>query len=82
MKATKGLNNENKPGYFFTDITNINNFDPNLVIINETAVFNSGSTMYEISYNKECNISYIVFNNRPCIFRKSGQMKMKHKNMK
>ena len=47
MKATKGLNNENKPGYFFTDITNINNFDPNLVIINETAVFNSGSTMYE-----------------------------------
>ena len=76
MKARKGLNIENKPGYFFTDKTNINNFDPNLLIINEIAVFNnSGSTMYEISYNEEYNILYIVFNNRTCIFRKSGQNK-------
>ena len=25
MKATKGLNIKDKPGYFFTDMTNINN---------------------------------------------------------
>ena len=43
MKATKGLNIKDKPGYFFTDMTNINNFDPDLLIINEIAVFNSRS---------------------------------------
>ena len=45
MKATKGLNIKDKLGYFFTDMTNINDFDPNLLLINEIAVFNSGSTI-------------------------------------
>ena len=40
MKATKGLNIKDKSGYFFTVMTNINNFDPDLLIINEIAVFN------------------------------------------
>ena len=75
MKATKGLNMKDKSDYFFTDMTNIKNFDPDLLIFNEIAVFNSGSTMYEISYNKECNVPYVVFNNITCIFRKSGQNK-------
>ena len=75
MKATKGSNIKGKSGYFFTDMTNINNFDPDLLIINETAVFNSGSTMYEISYNEECNTPYVVFNNITCVFRKSGKDK-------
>ena len=44
-------------------MTNINNFDPDLLIINEIAVFNSGLNMYEISYNEECNTPYVVFNN-------------------
>ena len=52
-------------------MTNINIFDPDLLIINEIAVFNSGSTMYEISYNEEYNIPYIVFNNITCIFRQN-----------
>ena len=56
-------------------MTNINNFDPDLLIINEIAVFNSGSTMFEISYNEECNTPYVVFNNRTCVFRKSGKDK-------
>ena len=75
MKATKGLNIKDKPGYFFTDMTNINNFDLDLLIINEIAVFNGGSTMYEISYNEESNTPYIVFNNITCAFRKSGKDK-------
>ena len=56
-------------------MTNINNFDPSLLIINEIPVFNSRSTMYKISYNEEYNIPYIAFNNITCIFRKSGQNK-------
>ena len=60
MKATKGLNMKDKSDYFFTDMTNIKKFDPDLLIFNEIAVFNSGSIMHEISYNEECNVPYVV----------------------
>ena len=72
MKTTKRLNIEDKPDYFVTDMTNINNFDPKLLLINEIATFNSGSAMFEIRYCEESNTPYIVFNNIECIFRKSG----------
>ena len=75
MKATKGLNIKDKSGYFFTNMTNINNFDPDLSIINEIVAFNSGSTMYEISYNEEFNTPYVVFNSIICVFRKIGKGK-------
>ena len=75
MKATKELNIKGKSGYFFTDMTNINNFDPDLLIINVIAVFDSGSPMYEISYNEEFNTLYVVFNNITCVLRKSGKDK-------
>ena len=41
MNATKELKIKDKSRYFFSDMTNINNFDPDLLIINEIAVFNS-----------------------------------------
>ena len=72
MKNTKRLNTEYIPDYCFTDMTNINNFDPKLLLLNEITTFNSGSTMFEISYCEENNVAYIVFNNIQCIFRKSG----------
>ena len=53
-------------------MTNINNFDPKLLLINEITTFNSGSTMFEISYCKENNTPYIVFNNIDSIFRRIG----------
>ena len=68
--------NMKKDFLFFYCMTNINDFDPKILMINEIAVFNSGSTMYEIiSYNEKCNTPYIVFNNITCVFRKSGQNK-------
>ena len=72
MKTTKRLNVEYKPNYYFTDMTNINNFDPKLLLINEIKTFNSGSTMFEISYCEESNTLYIVFNDIECIFTKNG----------
>ena len=35
MKTIKKLNIEDKPEYFVTNMTNINDFDPNLSLINE-----------------------------------------------
>ena len=72
MKTIKRLNIEDKPDYYFTDMTNINNFDPKLLLINEITTFKSGSTMFEISYCEESNTPYIVFNDIECVFRKSG----------
>ena len=34
-------------------MTNINDFDPKLLLINKITVFSSGSTMFEISYCEE-----------------------------
>ena len=68
MKTTKRSKLKYKPDYFFMNMTNINNSDPKLLLINEIKTVNSGSTMFEISYCEESNTPYIVFNNVECIF--------------
>ena len=68
MKTIKRLNIEDKPDYFFTNMTNINDFDPNLLLINEIRTFKSGSAMFEISYCEEPNTPYIAFNSIECVF--------------
>ena len=39
MKTTKRLNIEDKPGYIFMNMTNINDVDPKLLLINEFTMF-------------------------------------------
>ena len=53
-------------------LTNIDDLDPKLLLINEFTIFESGSIMFDINYCKENNTLYVVFNNIDCIFRKSG----------
>ena len=53
-------------------MTNINDFDPKLLLINEIKTCKSGSALFEISYCEENNTPYVVFYNKECIFRKSG----------
>ena len=53
-------------------MTNINDFDPKLLLLNDITTFSSGSAMFEISYCEEMNARYIVFNDIKYIFRKSG----------
>ena len=53
-------------------MTNINDFDPKLLLIKEITTFSSGSTIFEISCCEENNVLYLVFSNIECIFRKSG----------
>ena len=48
MKTTKRLNIEYKRDYSFMNMTNINSFDPKLLLINDITTFNR-STMFEIS---------------------------------
>ena len=72
MKTIKRLNIEDKSGYHFMNMTNINDFDIKLLLVNEFTIFEDGSIMFDINYCEENNVRYIVFNNVECIFRKSG----------
>ena len=46
MKTIKKLNIEDKPEFFLTTITNINDFDPKLLLISEIKTFKSRSTIF------------------------------------
>ena len=53
-------------------MTNVNNFNVKLLLINGFTIFENGSIMFDISYCEENNVAYIAFNNVECVFRKSG----------
>ena len=68
MKTVKRLNIKDKN--LFTNVTNVNDFDPGLLLINEFTIFGDRSTMLEITYCEKNNVPYIVFNNVECILEK------------
>ena len=72
MKTVKRLNIKDKSGYYFMNKTNINDFDPKLLVINEFTIFEDGSIMFDINYCETINVAHIVFNNVECIFRKGS----------
>ena len=72
MKKVKRLNIKDKPGYYFMNMTNVNDFNVKLLLINEFTIFENGSIMFDISYCGENNVACIVFNNVECVFRKGG----------
>ena len=52
MKTTRTLNIEDKSDYYFTDMTNLNNFKFDLVKINEIALLNNGFDFALLETNK------------------------------
>ena len=68
MKTVKRLGIKEKPGYIFMNMTNINDTDPKLLLINEFTTFENGSIVFNINYCKENNTPHIVFNDIECIF--------------
>ena len=57
MKTIRQINIGNRQGYFFNDMTNISDFDPNLLNIDQVS-FESGTLiMYDIKYIKDLNSS-------------------------
>ena len=59
-------------GYFFYNMTNIQEFDPEFLSVNEFKGCKDGSTVFKMAYDEENNAPHIVFNNIKCIIRKSG----------
>ena len=70
MKTIKRLNIQDKPGYFFMNMANINSFDSELLTTDDFTIFKDGSIMFDSSYCEENNRAHIVFNNVECILEK------------
>ena len=51
-------------------MASINDFDSELLLIDDFSIFKDGSIMFNIVYCEENNTSHIDFNNIECIFRK------------
>ena len=77
MKVIRQLNIKDKGGHFFTDMINVNNFDPSLLHVNKTTV-DYDLTVYDVKYVKNLNKFdnlYLVFNDLDLMFRKIGKDK-------
>ena len=57
---------------FLTNMTNINDFDPEVLLVNDLKTSIDGTVLFNMSYYEENNVPHIVLNNIECIFRKSG----------
>ena len=76
MKTIRQINIENREGYFFNDMTNISDFDPSLLNIDEVSFEYDELVMYDIKYIKNVNslnTLYLVFNNLDGYIEKSGE---------
>ena len=71
MKTQKRLNIQDKPGYFYMNITNINDFDPEFLLLNKFTIVDDLSIMFEVNYCQENNTPHVVFNNIECVSKKS-----------
>ena len=72
MEKITELNIKNWSGYIVTNMTNIKDFDPAFLLVNDFKSCKDGSIVFNITYCEENNVPHIVFNNIECIFRKSG----------
>ena len=72
MKTIRSLNIRDKPSYYFVNVTNINDFDSEVLSIDDFTIFKDGSIVFKIVYCEENNTPHVVFNNIECISRKSG----------
>ena len=66
MKTIRQINIKNRQGYFFSDVTNIRDFDPSLLDIDLTAFKSNDLIIYDVKYIKDFNSSnslHLVFNN-------------------
>ena len=78
MRAIRQVNIINRQNYFFNDMTNIEDFDPNLLNMDQVSFESNESIIYDIKYIKNLGSSnslYLVFNNLDAHIEESGENK-------
>ena len=76
MNTIRQTNIENRQGYVFNDMININGFDWILLNIDEVLFKSNELVMYDIKYLKNLNnlsSLYLVFNNLDAYIEESGE---------
>ena len=74
MKTLRQVNIKNSQNYFFNSMTNIRNFDANLLSINQIAFTSTDSVIYGYFKNLDgVNSLYLVFNDVEVYFEKHGE---------
>ena len=72
MKTIRKLNIKDWSGYFFKEMVNILDVQPEYFMINNFKGFKDGPILFNVYYCEENSVLHIVFNDIECIFRKSG----------
>ena len=72
MKTIRELKIKDWSGYFFKEMVNILDIEPEYFLVNDFKGCKDGSTIFNLCYCEENCVPHIVFNNIECIFRKSG----------
>ena len=71
MNTIRELNIKDWSGYFFEEMVNILDIDPECFEINDTKQCTDGTIIYDIYYNDKICVPHIVFNNIDCCFKKN-----------
>ena len=71
MKTIRELNIKNWIGYFFEEMINILDIDPECFMVSDTKECTEGTMIYNICYSDKTDV-HIVFDNIDCYFKKSG----------
>ena len=72
MKTIRELKTLDWSGYFFKEMVNILDIEPEYFMINDFKGCKDGATIFNVCYCEENNVPRVAFNNITCIFRKSG----------
>ena len=71
MKTIKELKNKYWSGYFYKEMVNILDIEPEHFMVNDFKGCEDGSVLFNLCYSDETGVPHIVFNNIDCIFKKS-----------
>ena len=71
MKTIRKLNIKDWSGYFFNDMVNILDIEPEYFLVNDFKCSRDGSVLFNIAYCEENSVTHIAFNNIECIFKKN-----------
>ena len=72
MKTIRELSIKDWSAYFFKEIVNILDIEPEYFMVNDFKGSKDGSVFFNLCYCEENSVPDIVFNNLECVFRISG----------
>ena len=70
MKIIRQLNIKDWSGYFFEEMSNILDNDPECFMVGNVKECTYGTMIYNIYYSDKTGLPHIVFNNINCYFKK------------